>query len=211
MSIFVTEPGRPVQNRLPEALRNRQVEDPDELAAIKRARDQSTIAQELGREQQKTRLKARQAIEEYKDGPSDQPESERPYLPAERLVSRLIRRVPASTPLATALETMEKYEIHHLVVDSEGELAGLIDMRWLLRTLCEDYQRNAKAALATFELPAFLTATPDTDAHELARQMLAHRLNAALILDNLNQPRGVITSSDYLRLYAEVRPHEQTI
>lgn len=211
MSIYVTEPGRPVHNRLPESLRARRVRDLDETAASPAAAARSRVPEELAREQQRRLLHARQAIEEYKEGVTDEPESERPYLPVDRLLTRSVHRVPASTSLLDALRSMEELAIHHLVVDANSVVAGLIDIRWLLKVLCEDYAQRSARLLSTMELPAFLTATPETDAHELARQMLAHRLDAALVLDGQNQPQGVITSSDYLRLYAEVTPHEHRI
>lgn len=211
MVIFVTEPGRPVASRVPDALRNRRVKDPEATPAGTAADDEMSTAQTMGREHQKRRLQAKQAIEEYQEGPSEEPDSQRPYLPVERLLTRVIQRIPASMSPAQALQSMESHGIHHLVVENQGELAGLIDMRWLLRVLNDGHSNGSQAQLAAFELPAFLTATPDTDAHELARQMLAHGLDAALVLDNTTHPSGVITSSDYLRLYAEARPHEQRI
>jgi CBS domain-containing protein len=33
--------------------------------------------------------------------------------------------------------------------------------------------------------------------------MLAHRLDAALIIDTTGKPMGIVTSTDYLRLYAD--------
>jgi len=212
MPIFVTEPGRPVHNRLPEALRARRVETLAPTTPTPAAEAQTTVPEEIVREQQRRRLHARQAIEEYSEGVSDKPErQQRPYLPASRLLTRKVFSVSATATLSAALETMESRLIHHLVVETDSQIAGLIDMRWLLKTLCEDYGQRSRATLLSIELPAFLTATTETDAHELARQMLANRLDAALVLDGDNRPQGVITSSDYLRLYAEVTPHEQKI
>ncbi len=211
MPIFVTEPGRPVHNRLPEALRTRRVENLEPTAPAPAAEAKTSVPREMAREQQRRRLHARQAIEEYRESVSDEPERGRAYLPANRLATRRVFRVSANATLSEALETMENRSIHHLVVETDSQIAGLIDMRWLLRILCEDYPNRSRTILASIELPAFLSATPETDAHELARQMLANRLDAALVLDEDNRPQGVITSSDYLRLYAEVAPHEQKI
>jgi predicted transcriptional regulator len=41
--------------------------------------------------------------------------------------------------------------------------------------------------------------------------MLAHQLNAALIISPNGQPSGIVTSTDYLRLYAEVGRHEGSV
>ena len=61
------------------------------------------------------------------------------------------------------------------------------------------------------ELPAFLTATPETDAHQLARLMLAHHLDAALLIDRDGTAIGIVTGTDFLRLYAEASRHEGSV
>ncbi|MEP4464904.1 CBS domain-containing protein, partial [Marinobacter alexandrii] len=61
------------------------------------------------------------------------------------------------------------------------------------------------------ELPAFLTASPETDAHQLARLMLAHQLNAALVVGPDGKASGIVTSTDYLRLYASASRHEGSV
>jgi CBS domain-containing protein len=66
-------------------------------------------------------------------------------------------------------------------------------------------------SLVHIELPAFLTASPETDAHQLARLMLAHQLNAALVVDARGAAAGIVTSTDYLRLYANAGRHEGTV
>ena len=73
-------------------------------------------------------------------------------------------------------------------------------MAWLYEHQTDALSQSL--SLIHIELPAFLaTASPETDAHQL-RLMLAHRLNAALVVDSHNEPVGVVTSTDYLRLYA---------
>ena len=66
-------------------------------------------------------------------------------------------------------------------------------------------------SLVHIELPAFLTASPETDAHQLARLMLAHQLNAALVVDKKGSPTGIITSTDYLKLYANAGRQEGSV
>jgi CBS domain-containing protein len=41
--------------------------------------------------------------------------------------------------------------------------------------------------------------------------MLAHQLNAALIVDAKGQPSGIVTSTDYLKLYASASRHEGAV
>ena len=41
--------------------------------------------------------------------------------------------------------------------------------------------------------------------------MLAHRLNAALVINAAGQPAGVVTSTDYLKLYANAGRQEGAV
>ena len=208
--IFVSEPGRSQQNRLPERMRHRRVNNLDGIAAPSAIHDRVDTAET--QEKRRQQLRARQAIAGYREDLSDEPEAERRHLPVGQVLSRKLRSVSAETSLMDALAQMEKHGIHHLLVETEGDIAGLIDIRWLLRMAYEaGKDTKTPVRLDMVELPAFLTATPDTDAHELARLMLAHQLDAALVLDQDNAAFGVITSSDYLRLYAEISQHEARI
>ena len=81
-------------------------------------------------------------------------------------------------------------------------------MRWILNWLHENQDQDASRSFLNIELPAFLTASPETDAHPLARLMLAHQLDAALAVEADGTPSGIITSTDYLRLYASLSRQE---
>lgn len=106
---------------------------------------------------------------------------------------------------------MDKHQVHHLVVLADGNVAGLIDLRWLLSWVHEHSSEGLNQSLTHIELPAFLTASPETDAHQLARLMLAHQLNAALIIDPSGEPTGIVTSTDYLKLYANAGRQEGSV
>jgi CBS domain-containing protein len=41
--------------------------------------------------------------------------------------------------------------------------------------------------------------------------MLAHQLNAALVVDAKGAASGIVTSTDYLRLYASAGRHQGTV
>lgn len=97
---------------------------------------------------------------------------------------------------------MDEQGANHLVVTADTNVAGLVAQQWLLAWLHENQANAMSQSLTHIELPAFLTASPETDAHQLARLMLAHQLNAALVVDTQGEPVGVVTSTDYLRLYA---------
>lgn len=210
MSIFVSEPGRPVGTRLPEAFRARRVGDVTELTeteTINTGRSEATdaefqLAANAGRHR---------ALEEYGATAAGERREERPYLPVSRIASSTLYSVQASATIAEALSVMDEHQVHHLVIMSSDNVAGLVDLRWLLGWL-HDHEANAMSeSLQHIELPAFLTASPETDAHQLARLMLAHQLNAALVIDTKGTAAGVVTSTDYLRLYANSGRHEGTV
>ena len=210
MSIYVSEPGRPVGTRLPEVFRGRRVgnvTELDESQGIDVSHSDTTDA-EFQRAANSGRYKA---LEEYGAAASGEFKEQRPYLPVSRICTPVIVSVVATASLVEALNTMDKRGVSHLVITADGNVAGLVELRWLLAWLHENRAAPADFSLANLELPAFLTASPETDAHQLARLMLAHQLNAALIITPDGQPAGIVTSTDYLRLYADVGRHEGSV
>ncbi|MBB5320401.1 CBS domain-containing protein [Marinobacter oulmenensis] len=210
MSIHVSEPGRPVGTRLPEVFRNRRVGDVTELTEagpISASHSEATDAEF----QQAAHSGSRQkALQEYGAAAGERPE-ERVYLPVSEISSPAIYTAPATATVGEALGLMEDSGVHHLVILAENNVAGLLDLRWLLSWLHENTSASMNQSLVHIELPAFLTASPETDAHQLARLMLAHQLNAALVVDTTGKPTGIVTSTDYLKLYANVSRQEGAV
>ncbi|MBU2952517.1 CBS domain-containing protein [Marinobacter sp. F3R08] len=210
MSIFVSEPGRPVGTRLPEAFRARPVGDVTELAetqSINPGRSEATDAEF----QQAANAGRYKALEEYGAAPAGERREDRPYLPVSSIASPTLYSVPASATISEALAEMDERQVHHLVILTEDNVAGLVDLRWLLGWLHEQEGNALNQSLVHIELPAFLTASPETDAHQLARLMLAHQLNAALVVDAKGLAAGIVTSTDFLRLYANAGRQEGTV
>lgn len=210
MSIHVSEPGRPVGTRLPEIFRGRRVGDVTELEEIQGidiSHSESTDAEF----QQAANSGRYKALEEYGAAASGEYKEQRPYLPVARICTPVIVSTPAETSLAEALDIMDERGVHHLVITADGNVAGLVELRWLLSWLHANRTAPSQASLNNLELPAFLTASPETDAHQLARLMLAHQLNAALIISPDGHPVGIVTSTDYLRLYADIGRHEGSV
>jgi len=203
MGIHVSEPGRPQGTRLPDAFRARRVADRGEPEEIARSAGNTERPVDPTRFSHRMPPHAKRALEEYQDDPQDRPESEHAYLPAIKLASSVIVTLDAASRLGQAFDLMEARGISHLVITSNGQTAGLVDKQWVLWQLWKSGAGGQETALETMELPAFITVTPDTDGHELARQMLGYRLTAALVINNNNQPSGIVTSTDFLRLYAE--------
>jgi len=217
MSIYVSEPARPQGTRLPEVFRKRQVGDVTELEEAGKfttGHSEATDAefQQAVHSGDHPGSQKRRALQEYGGAAAGGENLEdRVYLPVSEIRSPTIYSVPATSSVAEALATMEDNGIHHLVVLADENVAGLIDMRWLLNWLHENTSGAIHKSLTNIELPAFLTASPETDAHQLARLMLAHRLNAALVVDGAGNPEGIVTSTDYLKLYASVSKQQGAV
>jgi CBS domain-containing protein len=140
--------------------------------------------------------------QQYGRSTAGEPMEQRAYLPVSIMCVSGVPSVPATATLAEALAAMNANQTRHLAVTVGDIIAGMVDEPWLLAWANEFQGKTADQSLATMELPAFLTAFPETDAHQLARLMLAHQLDAALIIDTAGEPVGIVTSVDYLRLYA---------
>ena len=210
MSIHVSEPGRPVGTRLPEIFRSRRVGDVTELSESQNidVRHSETTDAEF---QFAARSGRQRAIEEYGAAAAGEPKERRAYLPVSQICTPALNSVPATATIAEAMDAMDENGIHHIVITAEGNVAGLVDLRWLLAWLHETDANAMSASFVNIELPAFLTSSPETDAHQLARLMLAHQLNAALVVDEQGQSAGIVTSTDYLRLYANASRHEGSV
>ncbi|MCM0612223.1 CBS domain-containing protein [Marinobacter sediminum] len=210
MSIFVSEPGRPVGTRLPEVFRGRRVGDVTELTEshpISTSHSDTTDAEF----QQAANSGRHRALEEYGAAAAGEPKEQRPYLPVSSICSPALYTLTADATVSDALTTMDDHGVNHIVITAENNVAGLVDRRFLLGWLHENKANAMSQSLVHIELPAFLTTSPETDAHQLARLMLAHQLNAALVIDNTGKPAGLVSSTDYLRLYANAGRHAGTV
>lgn len=208
MAIHVSEPGRPTGTRLPEIFRNRRVGSLEEGSESRALRESSEEISD-GAFQHAREVNARRAVAaQYGQANDAEPEPERAYLPVSRICSPWLHSLPAESSLADAMNEMEKHGVNHMVITSDGIVGGLVDTRWILGWLNENRKRDPSETFQHIELPAFLTASPETDAHQLARLMLAHQLDAALVVSADGSPTGIITSTDYLRLYASLSRQE---
>ncbi|MBO6851689.1 MAG: CBS domain-containing protein [Marinobacter sp.] len=204
MAIFVSEPGRPVGTRLPEIFRGRRVGDVTEMTESQPINTGHSDVTDAEFQQASYSAGHHRALEEYGAAAAAEPWDQRSYLPVSSLCTPALYSLPATATVAEALTTMDDHGVHHLVITAQDNVAGLIDLRWLLSWLHESNADAMNHSLVHVELPAFLTASPETDAHQLARLMLAHQLNAALVVNKSGRPSGIVTSTDYLKLYASV-------
>ncbi|MDC0663345.1 CBS domain-containing protein [Marinobacter sp. SS21] len=211
MAIYVSEPGRPLGTRVPEIFRDRPVDTVTEMVEyhpINPQRNDATDPEVLNAQWSAHR----RAAAVYGENTGVAEDSQRPYLPVSRLATTTLHSLPTSTTLAEALSYMESRAIRHLIVVTEhNEVAGLVDKPWILEWLRDNKAEAAAYNFSLIELPAFLTVAPETDAHQLARLMLAHRLDAAVVIDAQSLVVGIVTSTDYLRLYASPSQQEGNV
>ena len=205
MSIHISEPGRPIGTRLPDIFRNRRVGNVSEVAESAKINPDYSETTDAGFQAgvqagvQAGKRKAKQ----YGRSTAGEPIEHRAYLPVSTVCVPGVTSVPATATLVEALVAMRDNQTRHLAATVSNIIAGMVDELWLLAWANEFPDKAADQSLATVELPAFLTAFTETDAHQLARLMLAHRLDAALIIGTTGKPMGIVTSTDYLRLYAD--------
>ncbi|MGP4842495.1 CBS domain-containing protein [Marinobacter sp. 1Y8] len=202
MFIFASEPGRPTETRVPETIKNRQIGAVDELNEAKAAH--ASTDEVINPAEDSARRAAQQrAINEYGEQAQTDPDQKNAYLPVSRMETTSIYSVDKTATLAEALQEMDRHDINHLVVVADNVVAGLIDRRWVLSWLHHNKADEDVARFSVIEMPSFLTATPETDAHQLARLMLAHQRDSALVIGYDGKTTGIVTSTDYLRHYAE--------
>ena len=209
MPIFVSEPARPGPQRLPSPLRRRDA-TPVSGAGAGTALD-TKARPEDNRGDSTDRRRARAAAAEYRQSGTAPLSPDLPYLPVSQLAVQSIITVQPSATLSQAQALMAHHGIHHLVVLHENQVAGIIDLVWLLEQQAGSPAQSGQMALEDLVLPAFITVTPETDAHELARQMLGHQIVSALVVDADNQGIALVTATDYLRLYAQSTERHDTI
>ncbi|MEY4616350.1 MAG: hypothetical protein RJB66_1310 [Pseudomonadota bacterium] len=129
------------------------------------------------------------------------------------LVSDIMRDSPISLKpnegIHQAMTLMSDYGIRHLpVVDSEGDLQGVVSDRdilnavvrlrpWKLVERMENPWQEVRVSAVMTKVPESIN--PDTSLTEAGRMMLENKFSALPVVDG-NRLVGIITESDFVRL-----------
>lgn len=138
----------------------------------------------------------------------------------EALRKLMVSDIMRSTPLAVrqneglnqAMVLMADYNIRHLpVIDSEGDLQGIISDRdilnavlrlrpWKLVERMENPWREVRVTAVMTKTPEVIS--PDTPLAEASRILLENKISCLPVVDG-NRLVGVITESDFVRLIGQ--------
>ena len=101
-----------------------------------------------------------------------------------------------------ARRIMQRAGFRHLPVVEEGRVVGIVSQRDLLRSEeCADQME--------FQVEDVMTADPyvarsHTPLAEVAREMAAGKFGSAVVLNSDDEPVGIFTTTDALKLLSEV-------
>ncbi len=155
-----------------------------------------------GNQEKQPKNRAMQAYAEVEQSKKKQV----PLLPALQIMRSPVITLPSTANLNEAWELMRKEQIHYLVlIDSVGDLAGILDDRELLKEAAGVGELSKKAGvdLATTQAiqlvkAPLVTASEQTDIRDIARVMLAQKVRVMPIVDAEGVLKGLVTRSDLM-------------
>ena len=136
---------------------------------------------------------------------------------SDRLVSDLMTtEVQTVTPDASLMDLgdiFDRFDVRHVpVVDDDGDLIGLVSDRDLLRNVLTD-QTDVPLSVRESSLSAtrvdaimtvdLVTLEPNDSAQRAARLLLDNKFGCVPIVEGGSRLVGIVTQSDFLRLYAD--------
>ncbi|MGD8329636.1 MAG: CBS domain-containing protein [Acidobacteriota bacterium] len=134
---------------------------------------------------------------------------------SEKLVSDLmstpVHTITADRSLTDLAELFDRFDVRHVpVVDAEGDIVGLVSDRDLLRNVLTDQAdvplsvRDSAmqgTLVETIMTEEVVTLEPNETAQKAARTMLENKFGCIPVTEGARLV-GIITQSDFLRLYA---------
>jgi len=116
-----------------------------------------------------------------------------------------VQTVKPGTPAVNARERMKAKKIHHLVVEEDNAVVGVLSARDLGRAARRGREPK-RLTVADFMTPRVVTAEPTTSLHRAANLMRGHSIGCLIVMDE-GRAVGIVTVADVLDHVNSVRRH----
>jgi len=190
----------------------RTVEQTGAIAPIKRVEERETPALPAAR----LRQKKRQASQSYEEVQAPKTTRTKAVL-AEQIMTSPVTTVGQEQSVADAWSTMLMHSYRHLpVVESvTGQLVGMLSEHDYIRQAADIGGLPPKSLMDAkiqtvrqLMSSPILSATPDTELHELSRVMFERKIGAMPIVADDGGLAGIITHRDILKALIKTEPLE---
>lgn len=112
--------------------------------------------------------------------------------------------------VAQAIETMSVHDIGSLVIMEQGQLAGMLTFREIIRHLSDNNHQAGNTTIRKIMDDAPVSVSPNTNANEVQRLMLEHHARYVPVMDGPTL-LGVISFYDMARAILEAQKFENTM
>lgn len=124
---------------------------------------------------------------------------------ASELMSTTIETLPVSTRFSDAWHIFQQKRFRHFpVVNESNKLIGIISDRDMITsalfTKSETGLHHPNPTIADTMIRKVITASKDTDIHEICQVMLSQHIGAVPIMGENGDIEGIVTRSDILRV-----------
>lgn len=112
--------------------------------------------------------------------------------------------------VAQAIETMSIHDIGSLVIMEQGQLAGMLTFREIIRHLSDNNHQAGNTTIRKIMDDAPVSVSPNTNANEVQRLMLEHHTRYVPVMDGPTL-LGVISFYDMARAILEAQKFENSM
>jgi acetoin utilization protein AcuB len=92
---------------------------------------------------------------------------------------------------------------HLLIVDGDGNLAGVLSDRDALRSMARTHDPE-RTRVATVMARDLIVATPDMPLADAIELLVVHRINCLPVVDPSGKACGIVTTTDLLKAFRAV-------
>ena len=127
------------------------------------------------------------------------PSGKGPTSVEEIMTAKVITLLPSNS-LNDAIAMMANNTFRHfIVVELDGQLAGVVSDRDLLRAM--NHRRDwAELMISEFMTQEIVTVRKETPLSEAVEQIITRRINCLPVVDDKNRVCGIVTSTDLLQV-----------